>query len=109
MKKLSKEQKKAVKAEVIPAVNLTGTTKMDFTLNKADIIDFYCADQEEQLEAQIDQVARELAAADEKVRTTEAAIVGERGENGEWEGLQPIKDFVRKKHKKTIRCIIQYI
>lgn len=99
---MAKKKSSAKKAEVIPAVNLTGTTKLDFALNKADIIDFYCADQEEQLEEQINQVARELSVADEEVRTLEAALFGEQDEDGEWSGLQVIKDTVLKKHGKTV-------
>ena len=49
-------KKRALKAEVVDEageVNLSGTTRLDFSLTKNDIIDYYLQEQEDELEAEI--------------------------------------------------------
>jgi hypothetical protein len=77
---MAKKKKKAVEVEVLDAedkenTNLTGRTRLDVTLNKADIIDYFICEEEEELEASIKVVADSIPALTDELRSVEDKFV----------------------------------
>lgn len=91
------KKKKPVEVEVLDAedkakdsTNLTGRTKLEVTLNKADVIDYFICEEEEELEASIKAVAESIPALTDEIRKVSE------------ECLELVKAKALKDHKKMI-------
>jgi hypothetical protein len=104
------KKKRTLKAEVVDeagGVNLTGTTRLEFALNKNDIIDFYCADEEEKLEAEIGVAAKQLSDADNEIEALRIELLGDEEDQHRAHNAcpDPVEKALLKKHKSVISAV----